>query len=307
MGANPTPLTPAEASAPITLLAPPQIALGPAGNAQALEGSPADRQEKGDVLIGSEVCFEHALQNLGPKPDALYVALESGATGVSFRSSTGSALTFPVTVEAGATLTFQACYPVSSAQGFQATLVASSANKAPVNRTVDIITRVIVPGVALGPVNNPDAPELSATDTQTQPLAVLGQPICFEHTLRNSGNSPDSYILNSSARVGGATVEFKIAQPITLEPGASVTFTVCYTPTQSGPLEVILTATSKYGVSNQTLDRVLEVNTPEVALGPVGNPRANPGGEGSTSDLQSRTNALLNQQICFEHTVENLA
>jgi len=302
-----TPLTPAEGKADITLLAPPQIALGPSGNAQALEGSPADRQEKSDVLIGSEVCFEHSLQNLGPKPDALTVALESGATGVSFRSSNGAALTFPVTVDAGATLTFQACYPVSSAQGFQATLVASSANKAPVNRTVDVVTRVIVPGVALGPVNNPSAPELSESDTQTQPLAILNKAVCFEHTLTNTGNAPDSYTLSSSVVKGGATVDPKIAQPITLEPGASVTFTVCYTPTQAGPLEVILTATSKYGVSNATRDRVLEVNTPEIALGPINNPRANPGGEGSTSDLQTRPNALLNQQTCFEHTVENLA
>jgi len=302
-----TPLTSAQGVADITLLAPPQIALGPSGNAQALEGSPADRQEKGEVLIGSEVCFEHALQNLGPKPDALTVALESGASGVSFRSSTGSALTFPVTLAAGATLTFQACYPVSSAAGFQATLVASSANKAAVNRTVDVVSRVIVPGVALGPVGNPTAPELSDTDTQTQPLAVLNKVICFEHTLTNTGNAPDSYTLSSSVTVGGATVDPKIAQPITLAPGASVTFTVCYTPTQSGPLEVILTATSKYGVSNATRDRVLEVNTPEIALGPVNNPRANPGGEGSASDLQSRANALLGQQICFEHTVENLA
>jgi len=302
-----TPLTPAQGKADITLLAPPQIALGPSGNAQALEGSPADRQEKGDVLIGSEVCFEHALQNLGPKPDALTVALESGPSSVTFRSSTGGSLSFPVTLAAGATLTFQACYPVSSAQGFQATLVASSANKAAVNRTVDVVARVIVPGVALGPVNNPSAPELSETDTQTQPLAVLNQVICFEHTLTNTGNAPDSYTLSSSVLKGGATVDPKIAQPIVLEPGASVTFTVCYTPTQAGPLEVILTATSKYGVSNATRDRVLEVNTPEIALGPVGNPRANPGGEGSASDLQTRTNALLNQQICFEHTVENLA
>lgn len=309
-GVGGTPLAPAKASAPITLRAPPRIALGPGGNPEAPELSAADRQEQSQAILGNEICFQHSLKNLGPDPDSLTVVLETarkGSVSASFRSKQGGPLNFPVTVEAGETFDFLVCYTSLGSEPFEVVLIATSSRGAAPNRTVDAVAKIIVPGVALGPVNNPEAPELSETDTQTQPLAVLGQAICFEHTLKNTGNAPDSYTLDSSFIVGAATVEFKIAQPILLEPGASVSFTVCYTPKQAGPLEVILAATSKYGPTNQTRDRVLEVNTPEIALGPVGNPRANPGGEGSASDLQTRMNALLNQQICFEHTVENLA
>ncbi|TSA86787.1 DUF11 domain-containing protein [Deinococcus detaillensis] len=46
--------------------------------------------------------------------------------------------------------------------------------------------------------------------------------------------------------------------------------------------------------------------TPKIALGPVNNPEALPGGELSSDDLQTKPLAFLNREICFQHTVKNL-
>lgn len=59
----------------------------------------------------------------------------------------------------------------------------------------------------------------------------------------------------------------------------------------------------------QTLDAPADVTVkynPVIALGPINNPEANPGGEMSSDDRQVKDNALLNQEICFAHTIKNL-
>ncbi|WP_424950610.1 DUF11 domain-containing protein [Deinococcus sp.] len=45
---------------------------------------------------------------------------------------------------------------------------------------------------------------------------------------------------------------------------------------------------------------------PAIALGPVGNPQANPGGELSGDDLQSVPQAFAGQEVCFRQTEQNL-
>lgn len=59
----------------------------------------------------------------------------------------------------------------------------------------------------------------------------------------------------------------------------------------------------------QTLDASAEVVVkyePQIALGPINNPEARPGGELSADDLQRKTATVLNQEICFSHTLQNL-
>ncbi|TSA83744.1 DUF11 domain-containing protein [Deinococcus detaillensis] len=300
----------AQAQATIAVRPPPQIALGPAKNAQAApggEGSASDRQSQSDILQNQEVCFEHELQNLGPDTDNLSVAAQAGAPNAVFRTLGGAAQVFPVTLAPNQTAAFLACYRAAGNQPFEARLTATSTAQAQSNSTIDAVVSFVVPGVALGPVNAPEAPELSETDTQSQPLALVGKPNCFQQTLKNTGTNPDSYTISASQVQGAATTEIKAEQPLNLAPGASVTFTVCFTPLQPGTLEVLLTATSKYGPTNLTRDRVLNVVLPQIALGPIGNPQANPGGEGSADDLQVRDNGLLNQRLCFSQTVSNLA
>ena len=306
------PLPPVQAQAPITLRAAPQIALGPQNNPRANpggEGSPDDRQTRDSSLIGVEVCFEHALENRGPDPDFLSVALDatlSGSVSATFKTLSGGLQSFPVNVQSGSVFRFLACYTPLTPQPFEVRLKATSSLGAKPNLTTDALLKVIAPGVALGPINLPEAPEGSELDSQTQASAILNRPICFEHTVKNTGNSTDTFTFSSVVVVGAATVDLQGPNTVTLEPGQSYTFKICYTPTQGGPLEVRLSATSSFGPVNSTVDKVTEVLIPQIALGPVNNPRANPGGEGSASDLQQKENALLNQAICFDHTLENL-
>ena len=61
--------------------------------------------------------------------------------------------------------------------------------------------------------------------------------------------------------------------------------------------------------SGQTLEAPADITVrylPSIALGPIGNPEAKPGGELSSDDQQTKSNALLNQEVCFSHTVKNL-
>jgi len=121
------------------------------------------------------------------------------------------------------------------------------------------------PGVALGPVGNPTAPEGTPADAQGQPFGVVGQTLCFDHTLLNTGDVADSYTLNLTLTQGQANTTLlgpdgrPLAQPVTLQPGESVTVRVCYTPTAAGPIQATLTATGTRGTSNSTTDTVGKV------------------------------------------------
>lgn len=60
---------------------------------------------------------------------------------------------------------------------------------------------------------------------------------------------------------------------------------------------------------DQTVEAPADVTVkynPEIALGPVGNPRALTGGELSANDLQVKDVAVLGQEVCFVQTVQNL-
>ena len=119
--------------------------------------------------------------------------------------------------------------------------------------------------VALGPVGNPAAPEGTPADSQSQPFAVVGQTLCFDHTLLNSGNVADSYRLTLALNERQATTTLlgadglPFVQPVLLQPGQSVTVRVCYTPTAAGPIQALLTATGDRGESNATRDLVGDV------------------------------------------------
>lgn len=124
------------------------------------------------------------------------------------------------------------------------------------------------PGVALGPVGQPLAPEGSAADSQTRPLAIVGQPLCFEQTLLNTGNVADRYTLAGTLASGAATLSYFGAQgeplsfPLQLPAGASVSVRVCLTPVgtaPAAPLDLTLTVSGERGTSNTTRDLVTTV------------------------------------------------
>jgi uncharacterized repeat protein (TIGR01451 family) len=121
------------------------------------------------------------------------------------------------------------------------------------------------PGVALGPVGNASAPEGTPADAQTVPFAVVGQPVCFDHTLTNTGDVADNFSLAVSVTAGQATPALfgadgkPLAQPILLQPGQSVVVRVCYTATAAGPISATVTATGDRGETNATTDLVGDV------------------------------------------------
>ena len=133
------------------------------------------------------------------------------------------------------------------------------------------------PAVAIGPVGNPTAPEGTPADSQTLPFGVVGQTVCFDHTLLNSGNVPDTFRVTLALTPGqpgtapptttllGADGQ-PLAQPIALQPGQSVVVRVCYTPTSAGPVQATLTATGDRGTSNATTDLIADVQSGQPTL-----------------------------------------
>lgn len=139
------------------------------------------------------------------------------------------------------------------------------------------------PALALGPVNNPEATpggELSVSDAQTQGGAALNQPVCFAHTVKNTGNLDDRVTLGTHVDVGEADVTLHnlngttLAQPVLLTVGASVSFEACYTPRSAAALQIRLTVTSSVGaVDNSTVDRLTGIDARTVALVKTVDPR----------------------------------
>ncbi|KEF33454.1 hypothetical protein RDMS_12300 [Deinococcus sp. RL] len=129
-----------------------------------------------------------------------------------------------------------------------------------------------LPGVAIGPVGQPEAPEGTPADTQTRPFAVVGQAVCFDHTLKNTGDVRDLFTVTVTYPQGAATARLTgadgqpLVQPLPLEPGATALVRVCYDAAQAGGLEALLTATGAQGTRNATRDVVqaVEAGLPEL-------------------------------------------
>ena len=133
------------------------------------------------------------------------------------------------------------------------------------------------PGVAIGPIGNAAAPEGGPADRQTLPFGVVGQTVCFEHTLLNTGNVPDTFRVALALTQGqpGSTPPTTmllgadgqpLAQPIALQPGQSVLVRVCYTPTSAGPVQATLSVTGDRGTSNATTDLISDVQAGQPTL-----------------------------------------
>jgi uncharacterized repeat protein (TIGR01451 family) len=129
-----------------------------------------------------------------------------------------------------------------------------------------------LPGVAIGPLDQPLAPEGTAEDTQTRAFAVVGQQVCFDHTVQNTGDVSDNFRVVITYPQGAAQATLTgpggavLAQPFTLAPGQTSPVRVCYSPSQTGPLEALLTVQGERGTSNTTRDLVsaIENGLPEL-------------------------------------------
>ena len=127
------------------------------------------------------------------------------------------------------------------------------------------------PGVAIGPVGKPLAPEGTPADRQSQPFAVVGRQVCFDHTVQNTGDVADLFRITVTFPQGAATVSLlgengPLAQPLRLDAGQSALVRVCYEPTATGVLEALITVTGERGTSNTTSDQIdrIEATLPEL-------------------------------------------
>ncbi|ALW90218.1 hypothetical protein AUC44_00885 [Deinococcus actinosclerus] len=189
-----------------------------------------------------------------------------------------------------------------------------------------------------------DPPALTLDKTFTPAALRPGEVTTVTLTARNAGNGAsravtitdvlntpelrDFVFVSGSARLSGsaapdATIEYsadgqswQAAEPAavggvrarvnTLAPGATLTLTFALrSPEVTGTRRNVAQLRS----GDVTVDAPADVTLryqPLIALGPLGNPQALPGGELSSDDLQRKANALLNTEVCFPHTAQNL-
>ncbi|SMB85589.1 DUF11 domain-containing protein [Deinococcus hopiensis] len=153
------------------------------------------------------------------------------------------------------------------------------------------------PAVAIGPVGQPEVPENTPADVQTRELAVVGQQVCFDHTLKNTGDVRDLFTVTVTYPQGAAQPTLvgadgqPLAQPLPLDPGAEASVRICHTATRTGVLEALITANGARGTSNTTRDRVqgVEAGLPELVKTAVPDAtRTLSQGEGIVYTLQVR-------------------
>lgn len=128
------------------------------------------------------------------------------------------------------------------------------------------------PAVFIGPKGNPTAPDGTPADAQTTPFGVIGQKMCFDHTVQNTGDVADSFTFTVTFPQGQANATIvdangqPLTQPINLAPNESASVKVCYDLTTSGSLDALVTVTGKRGTSNPTHDliNIIEKGLPEL-------------------------------------------
>ena len=129
-----------------------------------------------------------------------------------------------------------------------------------------------LPAVAIGPVGVPEAPENTPADSQSRPFAVVGQQVCFDHTVKNTGDVRDNFRITVTYPQGAATSVLygengqPLVQPLVLDPGQTALVRICYDAQQAGPLESLITVNGDRGTSNTTHDLVgaVESGLPEL-------------------------------------------
>ena len=186
-----------------------------------------------------------------------------------------------------------------------------------------------------------EPPELTLTKTFTPAVVRPGEDTLVTLTARNTGqgasrpvtvtdflNTPDmrDFVFRSASASlsGGGVIEYS-ADGSTWSASETAPVSAVRARTESLPAGGTLTLTFRLSApatdvgtrrnvgqlrsSDVSVDAPADITvryTPSIALGPISNPQALPGGELSSDDKQVRQNALLNQEICFPHTVQNL-
>lgn len=182
-----------------------------------------------------------------------------------------------------------------------ATVRSATGEGAQASDTLDVRFQ---PGVALGPLGQPLAPEGTAADGQTLVFAVTGEPACFDHTVQNTGDVTDVFRLSVSVTQGQATPQLlgaagePLPQPFTLAPGEQRQVRVCYDLQGAQPLTAQVTVQGERGTSNATADLIRRVETQRPGLrktvSKVGAPDWAPGSAVTSGDELEYTLSVTN-------------
>nr|WP_254605890.1 DUF11 domain-containing protein [Deinococcus sp. JMULE3] len=197
----------------------------------------------------------------------------------------------------------------------------------------DNVARLTVgdpPTLTLGKTFTPDTLRPGDVTTVTLTARNEGNGASRAVTITDLLNTPemrDFVFVSGSARLSGsaagAVTEYSAdaqtwqaaeTSPVSgirvrvdsLAPGATLTLTFrLRSPELTGTRRNVAQLRS----SDISVDAPADVTLryqPLIALGPLGNPQALPGGELSSDDKQVKQVALLNSEVCFPHTVQNL-
>ncbi|MDP9765302.1 CARDB domain-containing protein [Deinococcus enclensis] len=123
----------------------PAVAIGPIGNPEAPEGTPADTQTKPFAIVGQTVCFDHTAKNTGDVTDTyrITVTFPDGPTpgpAVTLYGADGQPLQ-PFALAPGQTTTARVCYALDQAGPLNA-LITITGERGTSNTTRDLITQV---------------------------------------------------------------------------------------------------------------------------------------------------------------------
>ncbi|ULH14967.1 DUF11 domain-containing protein [Deinococcus sp. KNUC1210] len=181
-----------------------------------------------------------------------------------------------------------------------------------------------------------DAPRVQPGGTVGVTLTVsnTGQGASREAIITDLLNTPDlndfSYVAGSASLPGtagipaghleftadGTTWQASEIAPVkglrwrfeTLAPGTTLPLKFSLTaPTTNPGTRKNVAILSSSGTPDVPAPTTVDVKfLPGIALGPISNPQALPGGELSSDDLQTKDVAFLSQQLCFRQTEQNL-
>ncbi|WP_291425587.1 SdrD B-like domain-containing protein [Deinococcus sp.] len=187
------------------------------------------------------------------------------------------------------------------------------------------VTVKYYPVIALGPINNPEANpggEMSADDRQVKAVAVVGQALCFSHTVKNLGERDDTITTTGAVNTGAAGIVFrdmngnKLSEPfsVTLAPQATSDFKACYTPTQTGgpdeAIKVTLTSTSGRGAANNStvdvISTVAENRIKPVKTGNKGSALVAPGDQISYALSFTNSQSFALNNVVLTDNLKNI-
>ncbi len=186
-----------------------------------------------------------------------------------------------------------------------------------------------------------EPPALTLSKSFSAPRVTPGSAVGVTLTLNNSGqgvsrevvvsdllNTPDmsgfTFVAGSAAPTAGRVeysadgVNWQASEPGVLSglrwrldslapaAAAQLSFRLLAPPGEVGSRQNVARLSSSGAPDAQAAASVNVRYAPALALGPVGNPQASPGGELSGDDQQVRPDAFAGQEVCFGQTVVNL-